>query len=123
MQTKTEKTIKAAKRKAWYKKIENYREPYYRRVMLLDSYLEPFDDGFMDIYASMGIVPTKDYGFCYFVVVRGKTGNSCFQKWFSPPVEMGVEEVWRQACDEVNNIANETVIESEYLRERGYRWE
>lgn len=125
--SKAFKKSRKAKEKAWKDKVlsfKNKHDNYYRRVLLLDNnYLSEFDDGTVEIYTNIGNRPTLDYGVCYHVVLRGQYGTPIIAKWFYPPKETFLEDVWKEACAKVDEIADKEIIDNSYLKNQSFVWD
>jgi len=125
--SKAVKKAKRAKVKGWLKRVLPFQQanpPYERKVMLLDSYLRKYDDGTVDIYCSLGRMPiSSKYGYCYHVTLHGEHGTPCIQKWVYCSADMSLESVWEEACNAVDAIANEEIIDTEFLKTRGFKWD
>ena len=128
--SKAAKKVKKNKIDAWCKRLQEFIKdhniyPYERRVTLLDNhYLSEYEDGTVEVYASFGSLrPPLDYGYFYHLVLRGAHGTPIIAKWVYHSKETPLENVWKEACDAVDEIADEEVIDSEYLKSRGFVWD
>lgn len=126
--SKAAKKAKKKKINAWVKRLQEFKKDhdiYERRVTLLDNhYLSEHEDGTVEVYTTLGSLrPPLDYGYCYHLVLRGEYGTPIIAKWVYHSKEIPLEDIWKEACDAVDEIADEEVIDSEYLKSRGFVWD
>lgn len=125
--SKATKAKRIAKDRAWKERVYPFlkdHEPYRKRVVLLgNTYLSEYEDGTVEVYASIGPRPSLDYGVSYHVVLCGAHGTPIIHKWVYAPKDRPLEDIWKEACNTVDEIASQEIVDKEYLIVRGFEWD